>query len=68
MISESKYTLDVNKSDGVVSVCLCNDDCDYFESFIDIWVDDDENSSPFEDLDTAKQFGEVIIKLLDVIS
>lgn len=63
-----KYTLDENKKDGVVSVCICMDDCDYFDSFLDIWVDDKENPSPFKDLDTARQFGEIIIKLLDVIS
>lgn len=65
---KNKYTLDENPNDGLVSVCLCIDDCDYFEAFLDIWVDDEENPSPFKDLDTARQFGEIIIKLLEVIS
>lgn len=43
-------------------------DKDYLESFIDIWVDDDDLDSPFKSVDDAVLFAEMIVKLLKVVS
>lgn len=67
----SKYNISV----GCV---LCDDGCDSVHinlkpyindvtAFIDIYIDDGDNTSPFKTVDDAKLFAEIIVKLLDVI-
>jgi len=59
-----KYNLIVEED--MVSICM---DCDSsLESFIDIFTDEETCPSPFRSVDDAKLFGEIIIKLLEVIN
>lgn len=37
------------------------------DAFIDIYLDDGDSSSPFETVDDAKLFAEIIVKLLNRI-
>ena len=49
--------------DDSVSICA-SDNCTYKEGFIDIFVDSELIRSPFENVDDAKLFAEIIVKLL----
>lgn len=62
-----KYCVSEDKDEGVVSISL--EDCDYLDGFIDIWTDDGEIvKSPFKDMDTAKTFAEIMVKLLEAVT
>lgn len=61
----SKYH--IKSDDKDVSICL-GDDCNYFDGFIDIFVNDDATPSPFKTISDATLFAEVIIKLLEVVT
>ena len=37
------------------------------KAFIDIYVDEEDNSSPFKTVEDAKLFAEIIVKLLNTI-
>lgn len=52
---------------GGVGVSICKDCDDELGSFIDIYTDDKDFPSPFEDVKTAKLFAEIIVKLLKVV-
>lgn len=62
----NKYCISEDKEEMVVSISLS--DCKYLDGFIDIWVDDDVVESPFRDMDTARTFAEIIVKLLEQVS
>ena len=63
----NKYSISEDKGEGVISISLY--DGKYLDGFIDIWVDDgDVVESPFENMDTAKTFAEIIVKLLELVS
>lgn len=62
----NKYCISEDKREGVVSISLSNDN--YLDGFIDIWTDDGEVESPFENMDTAKTFAEILVKLLEQVS
>ena len=63
----NKYSISEDKREGVVSISLSDDK--YLDSFIDIWTDDgDIVESPFKDMDTARTFAEIIVKLLEQVS
>ena len=63
----NEYCISEDKREGVISISLS--DCDYLDGFIDIWVDDGEVvESPFENMDTARTFAEIIVKLLEQVS
>lgn len=63
------YHICKDEKDGVVSICYGGDACDYFDGFINIWVDDDmgEISSPFSNIEDAETFARIIVKLLKSI-
>ena len=63
-----KYHICSDKDDGVVSISLSKN-CDYMNGFINIWVDTDEDDdeSIFKNIDDAKIFAEMIVKLLEAI-
>lgn len=63
----NKYCITEDNVDRVVSISLSSD-CKYIDGFIDIWTDDGEVESPFKDMDTAKMFAEIIVKLLEQVS
>ena len=63
----NKYSISEDKGEGVISISLYNGK--YLDGFIDIWVDDgDVVESPFENMDTARTFAEIIVKLLEQVS
>ena len=62
----NKYCISEDKREGVVSISLS--DGNYLDGFIDIWTDDGEVESPFRDMDTARTFAEIIVKLLEQVS
>ena len=62
----NKYCISEDKREGVVSISLS--DGNYLDGFIDIWIDDGEVESPFENMDTARTFAEIIVKLLEQVS
>ena len=63
----NKYSISEDRGEGVISISLY--DGKYLDGFIDIWVDDgDVVESPFENMDTARAFAEIIVKLLEQIS
>lgn len=68
-MSRNKYSVkrDDEKS---VSICYCTDSCNYLNSFLTIWCDDNTSNinSPFENIDDAEIFAEIIVKLLKVVS
>lgn len=43
-------------------------DCSYLNAFLTIYVDDESTPSPFSNMDDAKLFAELIVKLLKVIT
>lgn len=53
--------------DECITICS-KSDCKYTEGFIDIYVDGDRICSPFKDVDDAKLFAEIIIRLLKGVS
>ena len=63
----NKYSISEDKGEGVISISLY--DGKYLDGFIDIWVDDsDVVESPFKDMDTARTFAEILVKLLERVS
>ena len=63
----NKYSISEDRGEGVISISLY--DGKYLDGFIDIWVDDgDVVESPFENMDTARTFAEIIVKLLEQVS
>ena len=62
----NKYCISEDNVDRVVSISLSSDK--YIDGFIDIWTDDGEVESPFGDMDTARTFAEIIVKLLEQVS
>lgn len=54
-------------TDGYDGVSICMDCNSSLQSFIDIYTGDESTPSPFENIDDAKLFAEIIIKLLGVI-
>ena len=67
----SKYNISVGCK-------LCEDGCESVHinlnpftgdlvAFIDIYTDDGDGTSPFENVEDAKLFAEVIVKLLDAV-
>lgn len=61
---KSKYC--ITNDESVVNVCYSND-CDFFESFIDIYTEGDGILSPFKTIDDAKLFAKAMVRLLEVI-
>lgn len=61
----SKYS--IQAEDDVVTICQ-EGKYDFFDGFLDIYVDDGEISSPFRTVEDAILFAEIIIKLLEVVS
>ena len=61
----SKYA--IQREEHAVTICM-NDDCDFLDGFLDIYIDLEESPSPFKDLDDAELFARVIIKLLEVVT
>ena len=49
------------------SVSICKDCDESVMAFIDIYTDDEDTPSPFKDIETAKAFAEIIVKLLKVV-
>ena len=49
------------------SVSICKGTLNAICGFIDIYVDDPDTPSPFEDVETATLFAEIIVKLLKVV-
>ena len=68
-MSKNKYSVkrDDEKS---VSICYCTDSCNYLDAFLTIWSDDQKAgiNSPFENIENAEIFAEIIVKLLKVVS
>ena len=62
----NKYCISEDNVDRVVSISLSSDK--YTDGFIDIWTDDGEVESPFKDMETARMFAEIIVKLLEQVS
>jgi len=64
----SKYNIKVDETGMSVHILLphCSSS---LEAFIDIYVDDDEdiNESIFKDIEDAKVFAEIIVKLLEAV-
>ena len=57
--------LKIIKDDGVVSLCL---DCDStFCSFLDVYIDDGVDASPFKTIEEAEMFVGIIKKLLEKV-
>ena len=58
----------VDEEKESVSICY-SDNCTYLNSFLTIWVDDNEAgiSSPFKDIEDVELFADIIIKLLNVV-
>ena len=50
-----------------ISVSICMDCNESLRSFMDIYTDDKDTPSPFKDVDTAKAFAEILVKLLKVV-
>ena len=61
-----RYHICSDKDDGVVSISLSKN-CDYMNGFINIWVEDGDDESIFENIDDAKIFAEMIVKLLEAM-
>lgn len=61
----SRYSIQAD--DGGVTICQ-GKDCDFLDGFLDIYIDDGEISSPFQTVEDAILFAEIIIKLLGVVS
>ena len=58
-------TLKIIKSEDTVSICK---DCDsQLQSFIDLYCEDEDTPSLFEDVEDAYLFAQIIVKLLEVI-
>ena len=62
----NKYCISEDNEDRVVSISLSSDK--YIDGFIDIWTDDGEVESPFKDMETARTFAEILVKLLEQVS
>ena len=62
----NKYCISEDNVDRVVSISLSSDK--YIDGFIDIWTDDGEVESPFKDMETARTFAEILVKLLEQVS
>ena len=60
-----EYT--IQREENAVTICL-GKDCDFLDGFLDIYIDFDENPSPFKTLDDAELFAKIIIKLLKVVT
>lgn len=67
----SKYNITVEEK-------MCRDGCDSvhinlkpyvnpLDAFVDIYIDENDGTSPFKDIESAKLFAEIIVKLLNVI-
>lgn len=56
-----------DKDDGVAFLCRKGVKCDYINSFLDVWVADDDTSSPIKSLEDAILFVEIIKKLLEAV-
>ena len=63
----NKYCISEDNVDRVVSISLSSDSR-YIDGFIDIWTDDGEVESPFKDMETARMFAEILVKLLEQVS
>ena len=60
----------ISEFDNGVSIALNkpkNDVDALFDGFIDIYSDDCDMDSPFENIETARTFAEIIVKLLKVV-
>ena len=57
-----------DKEDETAYLCL-GDECCYLDSFLTIWVDDNDSEipSPFKTLDDAVDFLKIVKKLLEAI-
>ena len=53
--------------DEPFGVSICKECDDALDSFIDIYIDDGDTPSPFKDINDAKLFAEIIVKLLEVV-
>ena len=62
----NNYCINEDNVDRVVSISLSSDK--YIDGFIDIWTDNGEVESPFKDMDTARTFAEILVKLLEQVS
>lgn len=56
----------VISEDDVVTICR-DENCDFEHGFLDIYLDDEDAPSPFNNLEDAELFAKIIVKLLDVI-
>lgn len=56
------------KDEDIVSISVGK--CSYLNSFLSIFVDDEDSciKSPFENIEDAELFAEIIVKLLKVVS
>ena len=61
----------ISEMDGSVSIGLNKpkDGVDgWLDGFIDIHTDEDSIDSPFENIETARMFAEIIVKCLRIVS
>lgn len=69
-MAESKYTIDVDDTlDDAPSVIInyCNPKGNYLSAFLVVEIDDEDTPSPFREIDDAKLFAQIIVKLLNKI-
>jgi len=64
----TEYSISCNGNSVSIALNSCDNSFDeYMKSFIDIWTDEGFSDSPFKDIETARIFAEIIVKLLKVV-
>lgn len=59
-------TLKILKNHNSVTICI-NEDVGFLDGFLDIYVDEGDGLSPFQDIESAELFSLMIVKLLEAV-
>lgn len=58
----------VGADDNCAYICTNESDCKYLDAFLCVFIDDGYTDSPFKNVEDAKMFAGIIVKLLKVIT
>ena len=66
-IKMNDYQVCSDEKNGIVNISIGK--CNYLDSFLSIFVDDENEDivSPFKDIEDAEVFAEIVVKLLKVV-
>ena len=69
-MTDNKYTVDIDytcEDAPSVNINYCNPRGNYLSAFMVIEIDNEDTPSPFKNIEDAKLFAEIIVKLLDKV-